>query len=470
MPSSVVTRAYDNARSGAQYAETVLTPDAVRQRGIRRLASLPLPGDARGLEAQLLVAAAVRMPAGETRDLLICATMSNRVYAFDSGSLEEVPVWVQSLGTPVKGVQAIDNYLINDNWGILSTPVIDTEAGLLYCVAWVSADRSVTQGRHLVFALDLRDGHVVHPQLDLEGAAYDPGAGLPVQRFKSVARKQRAALLFITVTDSEGSPRKTLLIPAGSVVESAGTNRGWLIAVDLDRWTIAAAWTSTVVGSGGGVWQGGAGPAADTEGYVYLMTGNGSFAPPRDLSESFVKLRYTPSTGAAAAKIEPVDWFTPFTDVERTGVRDDDDAHAHEVPAPTNIRAHDHGDIDAMWGDMDLGSGGPVLVEASKSVIGAGKDGVAYSLKSDAMGKTSATHGRQGRPGVRPASEIGYHAVRAGDNPGEHTIVFGLLGETLEVVVKATSRDCYAHGALAAARFLASRPAGIYSMQNVLGS
>jgi len=87
---------------------------------------------------------------------------------------------------------------------------------------------------------------------------------------------------------------------------------------------------------------------------------------------------------------------------------------------------------------------------------------------ADEMGQTVHRHGREGRPGVRPHEEIGYHALRVGDNPGEHTIVFGLLGETIEIAVKATSRDCYAHGALAAAKFLAGRPAGMYSINDVL--
>ena len=85
------------------------------------------------------------------------------------------------------------------------------------------------------------------------------------------------------------------------------------------------------------------------------------------------------------------------------------------------------------------------------------------------MGQTEQVHGRSGRPGQRPHSEIGYHALRTGDNPGEHTIVFGLLGETLEITVRATNRDCYAHGALSAAKFLAGKPAGLYSMKDVLG-
>jgi 4-hydroxy-tetrahydrodipicolinate reductase len=85
------------------------------------------------------------------------------------------------------------------------------------------------------------------------------------------------------------------------------------------------------------------------------------------------------------------------------------------------------------------------------------------------MGHTDERHGRSGRPGQRPHGEIGYHAVRTGDHPGQHTISFGLLGETLEIDVRATNRDCYAHGALAAAKFLAGKKPGLYSMNDVLG-
>jgi 4-hydroxy-tetrahydrodipicolinate reductase len=85
------------------------------------------------------------------------------------------------------------------------------------------------------------------------------------------------------------------------------------------------------------------------------------------------------------------------------------------------------------------------------------------------MGQTARRHGREGLCGARPHGEIGYHAVRAGDHPGEHTIMFGLLGETLEIAVRAINRDSYAHGALAAAKFLAGKPAGLYGMNDVLG-
>ncbi|MEO1616944.1 MAG: 4-hydroxy-tetrahydrodipicolinate reductase [Planctomycetota bacterium] len=82
--------------------------------------------------------------------------------------------------------------------------------------------------------------------------------------------------------------------------------------------------------------------------------------------------------------------------------------------------------------------------------------------------ETKHVHGREGHTGKRSRDEIGYHAVRVGDNPGEHTIVFGMLGERIELNVAASNRDCYASGALAAAKWLVEKPAGMYDMFDVL--
>jgi len=78
-------------------------------------------------------------------------------------------------------------------------------------------------------------------------------------------------------------------------------------------------------------------------------------------------------------------------------------------------------------------------------------------------------HGREGETGERSQSEIGYHAIRISDNPGEHTIVFGMMGERIELSVAASNRDCYASGALAAAKWLMNKDAGLYNMFDVLG-
>jgi 4-hydroxy-tetrahydrodipicolinate reductase len=76
---------------------------------------------------------------------------------------------------------------------------------------------------------------------------------------------------------------------------------------------------------------------------------------------------------------------------------------------------------------------------------------------------------REGLVGARRADEIGVVALRAGDAVGDHTVVFGGLGERLELVHRAQSRECLARGALRAARWVAERPPGIYGMRDVLG-
>ncbi len=85
-----------------------------------------------------------------------------------------------------------------------------------------------------------------------------------------------------------------------------------------------------------------------------------------------------------------------------------------------------------------------------------------------AIGSERFAHGRQGLIGERPRGEIGLHALRTGDNPGEHTVVFGLMGECLELSHRALNRDGFALGALDAARFLAGKPPRLYTMNDLL--
>jgi 4-hydroxy-tetrahydrodipicolinate reductase len=90
-------------------------------------------------------------------------------------------------------------------------------------------------------------------------------------------------------------------------------------------------------------------------------------------------------------------------------------------------------------------------------------------IVQEEMKQAALRHGREGLVGERPRGEVGMHALRVGDNVGEHTIVFSTLGETLELTHKGHTRDSYARGALLAAKFLAGKPAGRYGMEDVLG-
>jgi 4-hydroxy-tetrahydrodipicolinate reductase len=80
-----------------------------------------------------------------------------------------------------------------------------------------------------------------------------------------------------------------------------------------------------------------------------------------------------------------------------------------------------------------------------------------------------AAYGRKGLIGERKRGEIGIQVIRAGDIVGDHTVLFGGPGERIEVTHRAQSRDTFARGALRAARWVVTRPPGLYDMHDVLG-
>lgn len=81
----------------------------------------------------------------------------------------------------------------------------------------------------------------------------------------------------------------------------------------------------------------------------------------------------------------------------------------------------------------------------------------------------TAVYARHGLIGERTNKEIGIQTVRAGDIVGEHTVLFGGLGERIEITHKASSRDTFARGALKAAQWVYKQTPGLYDMQDVLG-
>jgi 4-hydroxy-tetrahydrodipicolinate reductase len=101
--------------------------------------------------------------------------------------------------------------------------------------------------------------------------------------------------------------------------------------------------------------------------------------------------------------------------------------------------------------------------------------GTALSLGetvAGARGTTLSASGvfeRHGHTGARAPGSIGFSVVRAGDIVGEHTVIFAAEGERIEITHRASDRQNFARGALRAAAWLVGRPAGRYSMQDVLG-
>lgn len=80
-----------------------------------------------------------------------------------------------------------------------------------------------------------------------------------------------------------------------------------------------------------------------------------------------------------------------------------------------------------------------------------------------------AVYERKGMIGARTKKEIGIQTLRAGDIVGEHNVLFGGMGERLEFIHRAHSRDNFARGAIRAAKWVAGRNPGFYDMQDVLG-
>lgn len=129
------------------------------------------------------------------------------------------------------------------------------------------------------------------------------------------------------------------------------------------------------------------------------------------------------------------------------------------------------GDIArALGDDYDV-----EIIEAHHRLKKDAPSGTALAMAravAEALGRdldAHAVYARKGMIGERKEKEIGIQTIRAGDIVGEHTVIFGGIGERVEVTHRVSSRDTFARGALRAALWLKGKPAGFYDMQDVLG-
>jgi hypothetical protein len=414
--SPVLTRAYDASRSGATLNETILTQASVAASGIRKYFSLYLEGDARGAESQTLILPKVPVVDGTVRDIAVVSSMNNLVWAYDANDSDIL--WVQKLGVPIKGSSAIDMHVINDHWGVLSTGVLDPDTRRWYGVAWVSPDGTPQKGMHYIHVLNLKDGSQAHEPLSLAAEEYAPGHGLPVQKFSSTMRKQRSSLLMTNIGGV-----KTIFFASGSVLETTTGAAGWIFAYDVASARISAR-LALSGGYGSGVWMAGQGLCADDKGYIYGMTGNGSFDGVSDWGETVFKVKYTPPGPLRKGSLEVVDWWTPYTDAGRIGEDPTQSAPAafkagklapklSGVSAPSVAHAampvnsmSDHNlegamvvgklaitkanvqEVNEGFDDEDLGSAGLSLIPEYGIALACGKDGIAYEVNTGNMGKT----------------------------------------------------------------------------------
>lgn len=394
-----LTRTGDNARSGWNSNETVLTQQSVRTKGVLLKTVIPVFGDARGMEAQPLILPGVQTARGK-RDVMVLPSMANVVRGVDAHDGSDI--WRATLGTPVQGSGVIDFHVINDKWGCLSTGVIDPDTALDYQVCWVSPDGSgdPASARYFMFVLNVADGRKSVAPVLIDGLD-----------FNTAMRKARSSAVLI---HPQGV--KTVLQCTGSVNETANGSSGYCFAFETATNKVTAM-LATTSGKGAGIWMAGAGFACDGNQDCYAMTGNGAFDGVSQWGESFIKIRYTPATASAAASLAVVDHWTPWTDDARAGAAN---------TAPTSKLAGMSMETEAVRPvgggmsmpmanarmvakrnergqpvlliypelspgartDQDLGSGGLAYIAELNIVCGGGKDGLLYCMHADKMGGT----------------------------------------------------------------------------------
>jgi outer membrane protein assembly factor BamB len=355
--ADVLTQHYNNGRTGATLDESILNTTNVSSGKFEKLWTLYADGQ---VVAQPLYVSNLSIDTTANRgapvvkgkfNTVIIATMHNTAYAYDADKENRgpdgrtVPLWATWLGPPRPGTKDIDMWSTNDpEWGILSTPVISEDKTTLFVVAWHNDGADGL--RYRLHALDLKSGAPRQPPVAIGASSSDPSQPCkPQNTFNPCTQKQRAALILAN----------------GIIYVGFGGdgNRGALFAFDAATLAQRAFWSSTPSGVSGGIWQSGQGPAADAEGNIYLMTGNGTFDADTNgpnFGSSFVKLNLE------GQKLVVKDFFTPC-----------------------NYKF-----LNQL--DLDLGSAGPMLVpDTPPRIISGGKEGILYVLSPMNMGKYAAS-------------------------------------------------------------------------------
>jgi LGFP repeat len=331
--ADVLTQHNDGARSGATLVETALTPALVAGGAFGRLFERAVDG---GVIAQPLVLHAVPTADHGRRDLLLVATETNWVYAFDlddtSPDQATKALFARQLQPSGRVSPPICGETPSQRVGITSTPVVDAATRTLYAVA-----RNADDHQYYLHALDLtadlrdrRPPARIAP-LDRSARLDDPGAPERDVAFNADCQRNRPALLLLAgvVYVAFGSLACDRDCPGGDPY------RGWVVGYRAADLTEVAVFCTDRERGHAGIWQGGAGLVGVGD-RITFMTGNG----PGALGDAFVALE--PSPTPPGLKLAAV----------------------HQ---PAN-----HAILDRT--DSDLGSGGPLWLPPGL-IVGGGKEG-----------------------------------------------------------------------------------------------
>jgi hypothetical protein len=334
-PTAVLTQHNDNARTGANLHETILTLANVRVATFGKLFTINLDANVNG---QALYVPAVQIN-GQTRNVIYVSTSNNSnnssssIMAFDADDPNGTKLWQNSL-TP------------SAEW-TTTTPVIDPSTGTLYVLTKANNDSGPTQ----LHALDMltgkeKTGSPVTIQISVPGNG--DGSKHGVVSFDTTHANCRAGLLLLN----------GIVYVAFSHNSDSFPYHGWVFGYEYNqtKFTQTAVLCTTPDGGLGGIWMAGNGLMADSQNNIYCATGNGTFDVPAggiDYGMCVLKLR-TPDLAI-------LDWFAPFDEEGQSNA------------------------------DLDLGCSGPIGIPGTDRIfLGTVKFGSTFLCDSSNLGHFTA--------------------------------------------------------------------------------
>jgi hypothetical protein len=335
---SVLTQHNDNSRTGQNPQETILNTSTVNVHNFGKLFSLPVDSN---IYVQPLYVPNLTI-GGTTRNVVYVATAQNSVYAFDADAGNATPLWMVNLGTPVPSQDICVTDPVECPYtdvipviGILATPVIDPVSGTIYVVA---NTKDTSANYHFkLHALDLITG----------AEKFGGPTEITAPGFNPFTQLNRPGLLLTN---------GTIYIAFGAVGDFP-TWHGWVMAYDASTLQQAAVFNSTPQNNaegGAGIWQTGNGLVADASGNIYAISSNGNFdvnTGGQDYGSAYLKL--------SGSDLSVLDYFVPYNQSY----------------------------LNPEHNDVDLGSGGPMLIPNTTLLVGGGKDAVLRVVDTANMGK-----------------------------------------------------------------------------------
>ena len=318
---NVVTRQNDNQRTGQNLQETILSRANVNSNSFGKIFSYPVDGQ---IYAEPLYVSNLTMAIGGVHNVVFVATEYDSVYAFDadSAALNPNPLWHVNFLNPAAGVTPIPCVLgagtcqLFPIVGITGTPVINRATNTIYVVARTQELSGTTVNWvSRLHALDITSGAekpgspaIICSAVGSAGCAFAGGSVI----FQPSNQESRPGMMLVPEPG----------FPQGVLVMGFAGDSGWVLAYDPVALTLLGAFytddetshSGKVPGEAGhghsGIWGAGSGVAADPNGYIYAISGDGYWDGINNWGDSLVKLALTQNSSTGAYSLALADYFT----------------------------------------------------------------------------------------------------------------------------------------------------------------